>query len=389
MSEGKVIQEGLRGVVVARSAICALDGQTGKLAYRGIHIDELAEHSTYEETVYLLWFGQLPSEEQLDVFRDRLAAERSLSEATWRVLRALPENLDPMAALRTVVSVLGASDPHTEDGDPRAALDRAVRLTAKLPTIVAGFHRLRSGEEPLDPDPEMDHAGNFLAMLRGDTPAPVEQRAMDLAMLLMAEHEFNASTFTARVTASTLSDIYSAIASAIGTLKGPLHGGANQCAMEMMLEIGEVDQVEPYIDAAFAAKRRIMGFGHRVYDVIDPRSDHLEEMLRKVSRYHGDERWLEIAKAVVEAVEKRKKGLYPNVDFFAAPMLYLLGVPIDLFTSIFAMSRIAGWTAHVMEQYEENHLLRPLSCYVGEANRHYVPFAERNGRFVNQYLEEE
>jgi citrate synthase len=254
----------------------------------------------------------------------------------------------------------------------------AIRLTARMPTIVANWHRHANGLERVDPDPELSHAANFLHMLRGERPTALEQQAMDLALVLMAEHEFNASTFAARVTASTLSDMYSAITTAIGTLNGPLHGGANQRAMEMLTEIQDVENVEPYITNALNSKRLIMGFGHRIYKTVDPRAIHLRAMLREVCTQTGEHSWCTLAQAVADAVEE-KKGLYPNVDFFAAPLLHVLGVPVHMFTAAFAMSRVAGWTAHVMEQYSDNRLLRPLSAYVGPAARAYVPMEQRNG----------
>lgn len=380
MSTSAEIKKGLEGVVVTDSTICVIDGQEGSLRYRGIDISDLAQHSTYEETVYLLWFGELPNRAQLDAFKAELAGERELGDSVRNVLAALPGDLQPMEALRTIVSVLSCCDPDAADNGREANLRKAVRLTARLPTLVAYHYCHSTGAEWIPPDPDLGHAANFLYMLRGERPTLLEERAMDLSLVLMAEHGMNASTFAGRITASTLSDMYSAITSAIGTLKGPLHGGANQRAMEMLLEIGDLDNVEPYITLALAAKKRIMGFGHRVYrSVIDPRSAHLQDMLHKLCVETGDLQWCQLALAVAEVVAE-KKGLYPNVDFFTGPLLYLLGVPMDLFTPIFAVSRIAGWAAHLMEQYENNRLLRPLSNYVGPLTRPYVPIERRNGR---------
>jgi citrate synthase len=375
------MREGLENVVVTSSKICAIDGQKGSIQYRGIDINELARHSTYEETVYLLWFGELPTQDQLDGFKARLAAEREIDEGIWNTLTSLPGIPRPMEALRTVVSALSCCDPDINNHTWEGNVNKAIRLTAKIPTIAAYYHRYLEGMERVHPDPKLSRAANFLFMWRGEPPSALEERALDMAMILMADHELNASTFAARVTASTLSDMYSAITSAIGTLKGPLHGAANRKAMEMLLEIGAVDNVEPYITTALAAQRRIMGFGHRVYkSTMDPRATLLREMLGELCTQPGDGHLYRLAMAVAKTVEE-KKGLYPNVDFFAAPLLYTLGIPVDLFTPMFATSRIAGWTAHVMEQYENNRLLRPLSRYVGALGTPYVPIERRNGHF--------
>jgi citrate synthase len=373
------MKEGLEKVVVTSSKICFIDGQRGIIHYRGIDIGELARHSTYEETVYLLWFGELPTQIELDRFKARLAAERELDEAIWDTLTSLPGRPRPMEALRTMVSALSCCDPHIDNHTWEGNIEKAIRLTAKIPTIAAYYHRYLEGLERVRPDPSLSHAANFLYMWRGEVPTALEERAMDVAMILMADHELNASTFAARVTASTLSDMYSAITSAIGTLKGPLHGAANQKAMEMLLEVGDVDNVEPYITAALAANRRIMGFGHRVYKhTLDPRSVYLRKMLRELCTKTRNGHLYHLTVAVSETMWEKKR-LYPNVDFFAAPLLYTLGIPVDLFTPVFATSRIAGWTAHVMEQYENNRLLRPLSHYAGSANTPYVPIEQRNG----------
>jgi citrate synthase len=340
-------------------------------------IAELARSSSYEETAYLLWFGELPTQSQLDDFRARLAAERELDDSVWRMLTSFPCWPMPMEALRTAVSALSSCDPHAGEDSPEANVNKAIHLMAKMPTIVAYYHRHSIGKEQVHPDPQLGHAANFLYMLRGEPPTSVEERSMDLVMVLLAEHGLNASTFTARVTASTLSDMYSAITSAIGTLKGPLHGGANQRAMDMLLEIGDDANAEEYVSDAFVAKRRVMGFGHRVYKIIDPRAIHLRDMVCTLEAEAESPDWCRLALSVEDAVEARKKGIYPNVDFFSAPLLYTLGIPLDLFTPVFAMSRIAGWTAHVMEQYQDNRLIRPLSNYVGPQQRPYVPVAER------------
>jgi citrate synthase len=373
----EVVSRGLEGVVVADSAMCYIDGREGGLRYRGIDIGDLARYSSYEETAYLLWFSELPTRSQLDEFKVRLAEERELDDSVWDMLTSFPCWPVPMEALRTAVSALSSCDPHAGDDTREANINKAIYLAAKMPTIVAHYHRYSEGKEHVPPDPNLSHAANFLYMLRGEPPVPVEERAMDLIMVLLAEHGFNASTFAARVTAATLSDMYSAITSAIGTLKGPLHGGANQRAMEMLLEIGDEENVERYITDALAAKKRIMGFGHRVYKTIDPRAIYLRDMVCTLEAEAENPRWCHLSLKVDETVEAKKKGIYPNVDFFSAPLLYTLGVPLNLFTPVFAMSRIVGWTAHVMEQYEDNRLIRPRSNYVGPAQRSYVPIAER------------
>jgi citrate synthase len=371
------IRSGLEGVAVSESTICSIDGESGSLGYRGIDIGDLAEHATYEETIYLLWYNKLPTQGELDAFKAELAKERDVNGSIWHVLASLPRHAQPMEGLRTAVSVIAAYDPDLYNYEHEANLKKATRLTVRLPIAAADFYHLLRDEGPVPHDPSLDHAANFLYMLRGEPGTAIEVRALDMAMVLMADHGFNASTFAARVTASTLSDLYSAVTTAIGTLKGPLHGGANQRAMEMLLEIETPDKVEPYIDGQLAAKRRIMGFGHRVYrKSADPRSAYLKRMLYRLCEERGDMQLYELANTVVEVVEA-KKQLYPNVDFYTAPLLYLLGIPLDLFTPIFAISRIAGWTAHIMEQYEHNRLVRPVCAYTGPRNVAYVPIEER------------
>lgn len=380
------VHEGLKGVVVARSTICSIDGDRGMLSYRGIDIADLAQHATFEEVVYLLWTGELPTRTQLEAFKAELAEEREVDEGLYEILRLLSGYMKPMDALRTAVSALA---PGGVEGDPfsiQTHFTKAMFLTAKLPTLVAYYCRQLQGETWVHPDPNLGHAENFLYMLHGKRPTPLEARAMDLTMLLMAEHGFNASTFAARVTASALSDMGAAITSAMGTLKGPLHGGANQGALEMLLEIGSLDNVEPYIDAALAAKQRILGFGHRIYQKAgDSRVPFIKDVLYKLCEQSGDFHLYELSSAVAETVWERKR-LFANVDFYMAPMLYMLGIPVDLLTPFFAMCRIAGWTAHVMEQYTNNCLIRPSSLYVGPVERAYVPIDERTGRDVLEQL---
>ncbi len=368
--------KGLEGVVVTASAISSIDGQAGTLRYRGYDIADLAHKATYEEVAYLLWFGDLPTAEQLAAFTADLAAEREIHEGVWELILTLPCWPVPMEALRTAISALSSCDPEANDDSRPANLRKAMRLTAKLPTIVAYYFRHSRGRERVRPDPGLGHAANFLYMLNGERPSALQVGAMNMALVLMAEHGLNASTFAARITASTLSDLYSAITTAIGTLKGPLHGGANQRAMEMLLEIGDPERAEAYIEAALAQKKRIMGFGHRVYKTMDPRARALREVVCDLDSRLEDPRWCRLALKVMEIMEERK-GIYPNVDFFTAPLLYTLGIPLDLFTPIFALSRVAGWAAHVIEQYGDNRLIRPLSRYAGPEPRPYRPLVER------------
>ncbi|HOT91707.1 MAG TPA: citrate/2-methylcitrate synthase [Anaerolineae bacterium] len=371
------VHEGLEGVLVARSAISDVNGDIGALQYRGIDIRELAAHSTFEEVVYLLWTNELPTHSQLEAFKAALAAEREVDAGIYEILRFLSHYMKPMDALRTAVSALASDNPGEDNTRPESRLMKAIYLTAKLPTLVAYYCRESQGKMWVHPDPKLGHAENFLYMMHGKRPTPLEAHAMDLTMLLMAEHSFNASTFAARVTASALSDMGAAITSAMGTLKGPLHGGANQGALEMLFEIGTLDNVEPYIDKALAAKQRILGFGHRIYRKAgDSRVPYIKDMLYQLCAQAGDFHLYELANAVAEAVWERKR-LFPNVDFYMAPLLHMLGIPVDLLTPFFAMCRIAGWTAHIMEQYANNRLIRPNALYVGPVDRPYIPIDQR------------
>ena len=375
----KKVQEGLRGVVVGSSSVCIIDGEVGSLRYRGIDVGDFARYATYEETAYLLWFGELPTQAQLEELNSRLVEHRELDWGVKQVISALPRTLESMEALRTVVSVLPSADPESNDYNYGANIEKAIRLTAKFPTIVAYYQRHLEEQEFVAPDPDLSHAANFLYMLRGERPSPLEAETMNQALVLMAEHGFNASTFAARVTASTLSDMYSAMTTAVGTLKGPLHGGANKRAMEMMLKVGSLENVEEYVTQELEAKRRIPGFGQRVYRrMADPRAAYFKEKLEALCEEAGDMHWHNMAVKIAQVVGDAK-GLYPNVDYFCGPLLYTLGIPMDLFTPIFAISRIAGWTAHMIEQYENNQLLRPLSNYTGERVKEYVPIESRSG----------
>jgi citrate synthase len=375
-SDANVAKGGLEGVVAAQSRISDVNGTEGWLIYSGYDIHDLAEHATFEEVIYLLWNGRLPTRSELDHLKEQLSQEAGLpSEIQW-FISAIPKDTNPMDMLRTVVSALSLFDPDSADMSIEANQRKAIRLTAKFPTIVTTFQRVRSGLESVEPRRDLSIAANFLYTLRGELPDEVATRTMDVALVLHADHELNASTFAARVTAATLSDIHSAIVSAIGTLKGPLHGGANEGVIKNLLEIGSLDKVEAWVMKAFADKQKIMGFGHRVYRTLDPRAVHLREMSRQLGERTGEKKWYEMSMKMAEVVA-REKGLNPNVDFFSASTYYALGIPTDLFTPIFACSRISGWTAHVLEQYANNRLIRPRAEYVGPRGLKYVPIDQR------------
>lgn len=368
---------GLEGIIAGDTAIGDIDGEKGELRYCGYLIKDLAEHSNFVETSYLLWNLELPTRQQLEDLRTSLAAERGLPRAVLDVLAIVAPTLDPMAALRTAISALQCDDVRGPDTDRQANLRRAVRLTAKLPTIVAAYDRIRSGKKPIEPRADLSHAGNFLYMLSGEVPHADVERMLDVCLVLHAEHGFNASTFAARVTAATLSDIYSAVTSAIGTLKGPLHGGANTEVMRMLLEIGSVQNVEPWLDALLAKPgAKIMGFGHRVYKVMDPRALILKEFSKKLAKVKGDARWYEISEKL-EALVKARKHIDVNVDFFSASTYYAMGIKPELYTALFAIARISGWVAHVLEQFAHNRLIRPEANWIGSGPRAYVPAGQR------------
>ncbi len=374
--EANVAKAGLEGIVAAESRISDVNGDEGKLIYAGYDIHDLAEHSTFEEVVYLLWHGELPSRTALEELKHQLGNETGLPTPIQVLISSIPKSANPMDMLRTVVSALSFYDPDLDDMSPEANLRKAIRLTAKFPTIVTTFQRVRNGLQPVEPRKDLSIAGNFLFTLRGQEPDEISTRTMDVALILHADHELNASTFAARVTAATLSDMYSAIVSAIGTLKGPLHGGANEGVIKNLLEIGSVDNIEPWLKKALAEKKKIMGFGHRVYHTEDPRATHLREMSRQLGERTGEKKWYEMSRKM-EEVMMRDKHLNPNVDFYSASTYYALGIPTDLFTPIFACSRISGWTAHVLEQYKNNRLIRPRAEYVGPRGLKYVPIEER------------
>ncbi len=374
MAQATVASKGLEGVTATTSAISSIIGST--LTYRGIDIDELAEHSTFEEVAYLLWYGELPTQVQLDQFKRELISNREVSSETIDFIRRFPRDANSMVSLRTSVSALAFADPLAADMSAEANHQKAVALLAQFPVLVAAIHRMRCGAEPVSPDPSLGEAANFLYMLNGDQPSDSRARAMDVALILHADHELNASTFAARVAASTLSDMHSAIVAAICTLKGPLHGGANEAVMKTLESIGSIDAVPAYLRGALERKDKVMGFGHRVYKDGDPRARWLKRLSGQLSDETGDRRWYAISE-LMEQEMKADKGLLPNVDFYSASVYTYLGVPRDLFTPIFAVSRASGWIAHVLEQYENNRLIRPRAEYVGPAARRYLPMRER------------
>ncbi len=357
---------GLEDVVATTSAICFLDGDRGVLAYRGYDIHDLARFATFEETCYLLWHGRLPNRAELGDLQSQLAAARALPEPVVRFMKMLPP-ADGMDALRTLTSVLGHYDPDASDNSQQASYRKSVRLTAQIASLVATWGRLQQGGGMVQPDAAMGHAANFLYMLKEQRPSPTETHAMDVALTLHADHELNASTFAARVAAATLTDVHSAVVAGIGTLKGPLHGGANAEVMKMLLELGpdaSPDRIDSYVRGKFARKEKIPGFGHRVYRTEDPRATHLRRMSKELGQKAGNTKWFEISERI-EAIVRSEKKLYANVDFYSASTYYMMGIPIDLYTPIFAVSRISGWTAHILEQYANNRLIRPRAEYTG------------------------
>jgi citrate synthase len=370
---------GLEDVVAASSAICYLDGERGVLAYRGYDIHDLASQATFEEVCYLLWHGRLPSRAELGDVQSQLAAARPLPEGVLRLMRTLPPD-NAMDTLRTLVSSLSHYDPDAADTSPEGRYRTSVRLTAQLASVVAISGRLAAGGGLIAPDPALSHAANFLYMLTGNRPDALASHALDVALILHADHEFNASTFVARVAAATLTDVHSAVTGAIGALKGPLHGGANTDVMHLLLELGE-DATEQKIDvtirAKLARKEKIPGFGHRVYKTEDPRATHLRKMSVQLGQKSGHVRWAEISQRI-EGLVKTEKKLNANVDFYSASTYYALGIPPAFFTPVFAVSRISGWTAHVLEQYEHNRLIRPRAEYIGPTYpQSYVPLDRR------------
>lgn len=368
--------KGLEGVVANQSAICYVFGEEGRLIYRGYDIHDLADHSTFEETAYLLLQGDLPTREQLKAFIAAIKAAQKLPKVVQRIIKDAPLTAEPMNVLRTAVSAAAFVDPDKGDDSPAAEHRKAVRLIAQLPTMVALFHRLRNAQKPLAPRRGLNLAANFLYLMSGTVPGAEAVKALDVALILHADHELNASTFAARVIAATLADMHGAVTGAMAALAGPLHGGANTEVMKMLLEIGTADRAEAWVRAALAQKKKIMGFGHRVYRTEDPRAAHLRRMSEELGRKAGQPQWYAIQQ-IIETVMLREKGLYCNVDFYSASMYYVMGIPLDLYTPIFAMSRMSGWCAHVLEQHADNRLIRPRAEYIGPMNRTWVSPARR------------
>jgi citrate synthase len=370
--------KGLEGVVATVSGICYIDGERGVLAYRGIDVHDLADHSTFEETCFLLWSGRLPTRDELKEIREHLAEERKLDPAIISLLRSAPKHVVPMDVLRTAVSALAFYDAEERKNDHDTNVRKSIRLTSQIPMIVAAYDRIRKGKPVVEPDRSLSHAANFLLMLNGTKPAPTAERALDVALILHADHELNASTFAARVTAATLSDMYSGVVSAIGCLKGPLHGGANEAVFHILEAInGSGSDPVEYIKKMLAEKQKVPGFGHRVYHTEDPRATHLRKMSEDLGKSSGQAKWFQWSRAI-ELFVKAEKKLNANVDFYSASTYHTLGIDVDLFTPIFAVSRVSGWTAHIIEQLDDNRLIRPRADYIGPAYpQHWVPFEER------------
>src|SRR5262245_52757809 len=371
-------KEGLEDVVVSTSEICFIDGREGRLLYRGYDVDELVAQSSFEETVYLLWHGALPSRKELEAHTKLLnaTATRRLPPKLVTMLRQAPRKTTPMEVLRTGVSALSAFDPDAADDSREATVRKAIRITAQMPTLVAAWERLRTGKTPLAPTPRLNLAANFLYMLTGKKPTDLAAKTFDVALIMHADHEFNASTFAARVTAATMSDLHSSIVSAIGALKGPLHGGANEQVMLMVQKIKTPANADTFIRKLLADHGRVMGFGHRVYRVEDPRAKHLKRLATELGRQAGDTSAVEILDTVVRVIGEQKK-IFPNVDLYSGAAYLSMDIPTDQFTPIFAMSRVVGWAAHVMEQHANNRLIRPRAEYTGPTHATYIPIDKR------------
>src|SRR6185503_18730152 len=374
--EDSGLTRGLEGVVAAETRLCDLDGAHGRLAYVGYDIDELARLATFEEVAYLLWHGELPKPAQLDGLTVQLTAAREVPRDVTQAFKLMPKDTDPMRALQAAVALLGMHDPDTTDNSHAANVRKAVRLTAQFATVICAHHRIRSGQEPVTPAAGLGHAANFLYMLTGQRAGAAAVKAFDASLTLYAEHELNASTFTTRAIVSTQSDMHSAVAGGVGALKGPLHGGAGEAVMRTLMEIGEVANVDAFTERSLAAKRRFMGMGHRVYKAGDPRAAILKGMAEEACKQSGQFKWYEMAVKLHARIAK-EKGLIPNVDFYSAPLFYSLGIPVDLFTPVIAAGRIAGWSANITEQQDDNRLIRPRADYVGPKRRAFVSIEKR------------
>ncbi len=368
--------KGLEGIVAASTRLSDVKGDIGELVYCGYNIDELAGQVTFEEVVHLLHHGHLPNRKELSDLKNKLASERELPKGVVEIIKSFPHPTPPMHAIRTAISALGCFDPEAEDDSQDAQRHKAIRLIARIPIVTAYFHRARQGKSILPPDASLGEAANFLYLIDGERPSTEKERTIDMCYVLHADHGMNASTFSARVTIATLSDMYSAITSAIGTLKGPLHGGANEGVIKMLQDIGAQDKVDAYVADCLAQKKKIMGIGHRIYKTLDPRAPHLKRMAQILSAKIGEPKWIQMSERIAEIMLK-EKHLNANVDFYSATVYYSLGIPTDLFTPIFAIARTAGWTAHVLEQLADNRLIRPQSVYTGPVGLKVVPLDRR------------
>jgi len=376
MNSPSNLTKGLEGVVAATTRLSDVKGDVGELIYAGYNINELAGKVSFEEVAYLLHHNHLPSRAELDDLKSRLASYRDLPKGIVELLKTIPRWTPPMSAIRTAISALGCFDEHAEDTSMDANREKAMRLIAQIPIVTAYFHRIRQRKSLLAPDAQLGEAANFLYLIDGEKPSAEKESTLDMCYVLHADHGMNASTFSARVTIATLSDMYSAITSAIGTLKGPLHGGANEGVIKMLQDIGTPDKVDAYIEECLAHKKKIMGIGHRIYKTLDPRAPHLKRMAQILSSKLGDSKWIQMSDRIAEIMLK-KKNLNANVDFYSATVYYSLGIPTDLFTPIFAIARIAGWTAHVLEQLADNRLIRPESVYSGPIGLKVTPIDQR------------
>lgn len=375
--ESTAATAGLRGVVAAQSSIGDVNGEEGILIYQGYDIHDLAEHSTFEEVIYLLWNGRLPKQEELDDLNSEIRANYAIPSEIVDLMKTFPKDADPMDVLRTSVSALGFYDKETaHKTDRENAVKAAIKLTAQFPTVVTAWERIRQGKEVVAPLPDQNIATNFLYMLRGEMPEADEVKIFDICLILHADHELNASTFTTRVIAGTLADVYGSVTGGICALAGPLHGGANTNVMKMLLEIGSLENVDSWLDKALEEKRKIMGIGHAVYKTEDPRATWLRKFSKQVGEKAGEMKWFEMSQKIEKAMHE-KKGMFPNVDFYSASTYYLMGIPLDQYTPIFAVSRISGWTGHILEQYSNNKLIRPRAEYIGERGLKYAPINER------------
>ena len=374
-----MIDQGLANTIAAESKMSFIDGQNGVLEYVGIDIDALARNSTFEESVYLLWHFRLPSESELAAFTDQIRNEYALPDQMWQLIKDLPKTASPMHAIRTLVSALAMHDPEADEQSPEANTRKGIRLLAKTPALIANFDRHRKDKDFIKPDPSLDIATSFLTMLNGEKPTDTMGKALDVCLILHADHGFNASTFAALVTISTLSDVYSAVTTAVGTLKGPLHGGANEAVMHTLNELGDISKVEDFVRGKLERKERVMGFGHRVYKAYDPRATYLKTFAKQLAADTGNQNLYEMSRRIEEIMAEAvaAKGIHPNVDFYSATTYYSIGLDIDLFTPMFVMSRIAGWVGHCIEYLQDNKLIRPRCEYTGPHGSPYVPINER------------